>query len=264
MAEFSAKDVQALRQATGAGMMDAKKALVENDGDFDKAATWLREKGLAKSVERSDRANEQGAIAAAMANGAAALVELRCETDFVAKSADFVNLANDIASAVAERGEDAAKEFTKAIDDLKLTLKENIDLGQVVRYEAGPGEVLDTYVHIQNDRGVNGVLVQLKGGTREIAHDIAQHIAFSKPRFLTRDEVPQAEVDAERQVLEAQTRNEGKPEQALAKIVEGKLGGFYAQHALLEQKFVKDNKQTIQQLLGGATIERFAQLLIKS
>jgi len=262
MVEFGAKDVQRLRQATGAGMMDAKRALGENDGDFDAAANWLREKGLAKSVERADRANEQGAIAAVSTAAAAALVELRCETDFVAKSADFVNLANDIAAAVTENGEAATAEFAGALDDLKLGLKENIELGRVVRFEAGPGDALDTYLHIQNERGVNGVLVQLRNGDRELAHDLSMHIAFSRPRFLTRDEVPAEEVEAERKVLEAQTRNEGKPEQAISKIVEGKLAGFYAQHVLLEQKFVKDNKVTIKQLLGDAELVRFVQLEI--
>jgi elongation factor Ts len=262
MVEFGAKDVQRLRQATGAGMMDAKRALEENDGDFDAAATWLREKGLVKSVERADRANEQGVIAAGSTGTAAALVELRCETDFVAKSADFVNLANDIAAAVAERGEAATAEFAGALDDLKLGLRENVELGRAVRFEAGDGDVLDTYLHIQNDRGVNGVLVQLRNGDRELAHDLCMHIAFSRPRYLTRDEVPADEVEAERKVLEAQTRNEGKPEQAIPKIVEGKLAGFYAQQVLLEQKFVKDNKVTIKQMLGDAELVRFAQLEI--
>ena len=262
MVEFGAKDVQRLRQATGAGMMDAKRALEESDGDFETAATWLREKGLAKSVERADRANEQGAIAVGSTGAAAALVELRCETDFVAKSADFVNLANDIAAAVAERGEAATADLAGALDDLKLGLKENIELGRVVRFEAGTGDVLDTYLHIQNDRGVNGVLVQLRNGDRELAHDLCMHIAFSRPRYLTRDEVPADEVEGERKVLEAQTRNEGKPEQAIPKIVEGKLAGFYAQQVLLEQKFVKDNKVTITQLLGDAELVRFAQLEI--
>ena len=179
----------------------------------------------------------------------------------MAKSADFVNLANDIAAAVAERGEAATAEFAGALDDLKLGLKENIDLGRVARFEGEPGDVLDTYLHIQSDRGVNGVLVQLRNGTHELAHDLCMHIAFSRPRFLTRDEVPAEEVEAERKVLEAQTRNEGKPEQAIPKIVEGKLAGrFFAEHVLLEQKYVKDPKQTIKQLLGDATVTRFAQV----
>ena len=260
-ATFTAKDVQRLRQMTGAGMMDSKKALEETAGDFDAAAKFLREKGLGSAAKRSDRENTQGAVAIARVGDAAGLVELKSETDFVAKSPDFVNLANELAVLVAESGEAAAKEKADAIDDLKVTLKENIDLGEVVRFEATDGNVIDTYLHVQNDRGVNGVLVQLRNGERELAHDLCMHIAFSRPRFLTRDEVPAEEVEAERKVLEAQTRNEGKPEQAIPKIVEGKLAGrFFAERVLLEQKFVRDPKQTIKQLLGDAKVTRFAQV----
>ena len=135
-----------------------------------------------------------------------------------------------------------------AIDDLRLTLKENIEVGQVVRFAAEPGHVLDTYLHVQNGRGVNGVLVELPdGGTAELAHDIAVHIAFGRPSYLHRDDVPADEVAAERAALEAQTRNEGKPEQALPKIVEGKLNGWYKRvpgGVLLEQPYAKDDKQT--------------------
>jgi elongation factor Ts len=175
-----------------------------------------------------------------------------------------VNLANDIAVAVAERGESAVSEFDSAVDKLNVTLKENIAFGRVVRFEAADGAVLDTYVHIQNDRGVNGVLVELAGGTREQAHEVALHIAFARPRYLTRDDVPADEVAREREILENLTRNEGKPEQAIPKIVEGRLNGFFAEQCLLEQKFVRDNKVTIAQLLGDAKITRFAQLMIGS
>ena len=178
---ISAKDVQALRQSTGAGMMDAKRALEENNGDAEAAALWLRERGLGKAAERSDRENSEGAIALARNGNVAALVQLRSETDFSAKSPDFVNLANDLAQIVVDKGEDAVSELSSAIDDLKITLKENIDLGQVVRFEAPEGHVLDTYLHVQNGRGVNGILIELDGGTVELAHDIALTAAFSRP-----------------------------------------------------------------------------------
>ena len=263
MADFTAKDVQALRQATGAGMMDAKRALQENDGDAEAAARWLREKGLAQSAKRSDRANEQGAVAVARDDGAAAIVELRCETDFVAKSPDFKALVEELARLVAGKGEAAVAERQDDVDALKVSLKENIDVGRVVRFEAGPDATLDAYLHVQNDRGVNAVLVEVQGGDQELAHEIALHIAFARPEYLTRDEVPAAEVEAERGILEAETRNEGKPEQAIAKIVEGKLAGrFFAERVLLEQKFTRDPKQTIKQLLGEAQVTRFAQVEI--
>jgi|SRR5581483_11099220 len=262
MAEFTAKDVQRLRQSTGAGMMDAKKALEETAGDFEQAAQLLRERGLASSVKRSDRESSEGAVALARSGNVAALVELRSETDFVAKSPEFVSLADELAQLVADKGEDAAASKSDAVDDLKVSLKENISVGRVVRFEAADGNALDTYLHIQSDRGVNGVLVELKGGTQELAHDIAVHIAFARPTFLRREEVPAEDVESERKTLETITRNEGKPEQAMPKIVEGRLNGWFKERVLLEQPYAKDDKQTITQILGDAEIVRFAQIEI--
>ena len=264
MAEFTARDVQALRASMGVGMMDAKRALTENDGDYERARQWLREQGIVQAGKRAERANTQGAVAAARTADGAALVELKCETDFVAKSREFTGLANEIAEAVAAKGEQAAAEREADVDDLKVKLKENIALGRVVRFEARPGAVLDTYLHVQNERGVNGVVVELEGGDQALAHEVAMHIAFTRPRYLSSDYDPAEEVEAERAVLEAQTRNEGKPEQAIPKIVEGKLGGFFSRDVLLEQKYVKDNKHTIAQLLGDARVTRFAQVEIKA
>jgi elongation factor Ts len=265
MAEISAKDVKALRDATGAGMMDAKKALVATDGDFDAAAKWLRERGLGKAAERSGRENAEGAVAVAEGAGAAALVQLRCETDFVAKSPQFVALADELAQLVAAKGEDAVADRQEAVDDLKVTLKENIELGRVVRFEAAPGNVLDTYLHVQNGRGVNGILVELAGGSQELAHDVAVHIAFGRPAYLRREDVPADAIEAERSALEAETRNEGKPESALPKIVEGKLNGWFKRipgGVLLEQPYARDDKRTVQQVLGDAVVVRFAQVEI--
>ncbi len=262
MADFTAKDVQTLRQSTGAGMMDAKKALEENGGDAEAAAKWLREKGLAKAAGRSDRDNSQGTVAVAHEGRVAAIAELKCETDFVAKSDQFTSLVQEIATLVATEGEDAATRKADAIDDLKVVLKENIELGRVVRVEAPDGHVLDSYVHRQDGRGVNGVIVELDGGTTELAHDIAVHIAFAKPPHLSRDDVPADEVAEERATLEALSRNEGKPEAALPKIVEGRLTGWFKERALLEQNFVKDEKKTITQLLDGVAVVRFAQVVV--
>ena len=265
MAEFGAKDVKALRDATGAGMMDAKKALTESNGDFEEAAKWLRERGLGKAAERSDRENAEGAVAVASNGNAAALVELKSETDFVAKSPQFVSMVRKLAEDVAANGESAVDGYADEIDDLKLTLKENIAVGQVVRFEAGPGNSLETYLHVQNGRGVNAVLIELENGSSELAHDIAVHIAFGRPRHLSRDEVPAEEVAAERAALENQTRNEGKPEQALPKIVEGRLDGWYKRvpgGVLIEQPYARDDKQTVSQVLGGAKVVRFAQAII--
>jgi elongation factor Ts len=262
MAEFGAKDVKALRDATGAGMMDAKRALQENDGDMEKAGKWLREQGIVKSAGRADRENSQGAVAVASGPNVAAFVELKCETDFTAKSTAFTELVQKLADAVLAEGEGAVDKHKDEVDDLKLTTKENIEVGKVVRVEASDTNVLDTYLHRQDGRGVNAVITELDGGTPELAHDIAVHAAFTKPRFVSRDEVPEEAIAAEREALEAITRNEGKPEAALPKIVEGKLDGWFRESVLLEQKFVRDEKQTIKQLLGDAKIVRFAQVII--
>jgi elongation factor Ts len=262
MPAFTAKDVQALRQATGAGMMDAKRALQENDGDADAAAQWLREKGLAASAKRADRANEQGAVAVAREGAVAVIVELRCETDFVAKSPDFTALVDELAHIALTKGAEAVGERQDEIDQLKVSLKENIEVGRVVRFEAGEGAILDTYLHIQNDRGVNAVIVEMTGDDQALAHDVALHVASARPQYLRRDDVPADVVEKERGVLEALTRNEGKPEQAIPKIVEGRLNGFFKDVCLLEQPFVKEPKQTVQQHVGTAEVTRFAQVEI--
>ncbi|MDQ1374044.1 MAG: elongation factor Ts [Actinomycetota bacterium] len=264
MADFTAKDVQRLRQVTGAGMMDAKNALQETSGDQEAAAKLLRERGLAQSAKRSGRENVQGAVAVAVNDKAGAIVQLRCETDFTAKSPDFVKLVQVLADLVADKGEGAVAERQDDVDRLKVSSKENVELGEVVYFDAADGAVIDSYLHIQNDRGVNAVLVELQGGTKELAHDIAVHIAFARPEYLSRDDVPADVVEAARNELEAISRNEGKPEAALPKIVEGRLNGWYKDRVLLDQAFAKDEKQTIGQVLGAAKVNRFAQVTIGS
>ena len=262
MPDFTAKDVQALRQATGAGMMDCKRALEESAGDMEAAKRWLREQGLAGAAKRADREASQGAVALAAEDGAAAIVELRCETDFVAKAADFVALADELAALVAAKGEAAVGERAEAVDDLKTTLKENISVGRVVRFELGPDSRLGTYLHVQAGRGVNAVLVETRGGDDELAHDVAVHIAFARPSYLRREEAPEGEVSAERETVEAIARNEGKPDAALPKIIEGRMNGWFKDRVLLEQPYAKDEKRTIADLIGGAEILRFAQVVV--
>jgi len=259
---FTAKDVQALRKDTGAGMMDAKRALEANDGHFEAATQWLREQGLAASAKREDRENTQGVVALVAADNVGAMVELKSETDFVAGSEHFRREAQELAHLVAAKGEDAIGERQDRLEHLKLTLKENIEVGRVVRLEARDGEVIDSYLHVQGGRGVNGVLVVLADGDASLAHDVAVHVAFARPTYLSRDDVPVDVVESERQTLEAITRNEGKPEQAISKIVDGRLGGFYKTVALLDQPYAKDDKQTVGQLLGPARVVNFAQVEI--
>jgi elongation factor Ts len=279
--EFGAQDVAALRKATGAGMMDAKKALEASDGDAERAKDWLREKGLAGAGKRAGRAADQGAIDVVIAQGgggAGALVELNCETDFVAKGADFKEAVTALAQhVVASADENVAEQayagstVAEFLVLLSAKLGEKIELGRVVRYESSDG-LLDGYKHIQNERGTIGVIVELggvdssDGKARAVAHDIALHIASAAPRYVARDDVPADVVAKEREVLEALTRNEGKPEQALPKIIDGRLNGFYKDVALLEQGFVREPKTTVKQLLADlgpdATVRRFARVKI--
>src|SRR3954471_24280342 len=179
MADFSAKDVKALRDATGAGMMDAKRALEQNDGDMDAAGKWLREQGIVKSAARTDRENSRGTVAIATGDNVSAFVELKCETDFTAKSEAFVALVQRLADSVLANSEGAVDSHKDEVDDLKITTKENIEVGKVTRIEAQPGGVLDAYLHRQEGRGVNAVIIELSGGTLELAHDIAVHAAFT-------------------------------------------------------------------------------------
>jgi len=251
---ITAKDVQALRQSTGVGMMDAKKALEANNGDMDAATQWLRVQGLASAAKRAEREAGEGAVAVVRDGNVAAIVELRCETDFVAKSDEFVSLADEIAARVCVDGEGAVAQFRENIEVMLTTLKENISIQS--------DEVVDTYIHHQSGRGVNAVAVVVKGASEEVAHEIAVHIAFAKPLYLKREDVPASEVDAERKTIEEITLNEGKPAAALPKIIEGRLNGWFKERVLLEQPYVKDEKESVEKFLNGATISAYAQVVI--
>jgi elongation factor Ts len=280
MPDISAKDVAALRKVSGAGMMDCKRALEESGGDLEAAKTWLREKGLAAAGKRAGRAAQQGAVDVFVDGGVGALVELTCETDFVAKGEGFRNTVATLARQVAEQGEDiASKPYvgdpSETVDDMVKgmagTLGENIGLGRIARFEVSGG-LIEGYKHIQSERGTIGVLAELTGvdpsdpKAVEIGHDIALHIASAAPRWVSRDDVPAEVIEAERAVLENLTRNEGKPEQAIPKIVEGRIGGFYKENCLLEQGYVRDPKVTVGSLLSGlgaeAKVTRFVRVKV--
>ncbi|MFN0026521.1 MAG: translation elongation factor Ts [Acidimicrobiales bacterium] len=263
MPNFTAKDVQKLRQATDAGMMDAKRALEANEGDMERAAQWLREKGLAKVAKLSDRENSQGTVAVAFNASAAALVELKSETDFAAKADDFVALVQRLAELVLAGGEAAVAEGQAEIDSLKIAKRENIELGKVARVEAGDNGKIDTYLHRQDGRGVIGVIIEATGVDQDTLHELALHCAFAKPQFLTRDEVPAAAVEKERNNLLDITKAEGKPEAAWPKIVEGRVNAWLAGQVLLEQG-VHGDKETVSQRIGNGTINRFVLAVIGS
>jgi len=278
VAEVKAADVAALRKASGAGMMDCKKALAETDGDMDAAKDWLRKKGLAGASKRAGRAADQGAIDVLVDGSVGAVVEVTAETDFVAKSADFTDTVSKLARlAVSEAKEelgDVSYEGTTVaefIAQFASKVGENVALGRIVVFETSDG-LLDAYRHVQNDRGTIGVLVELGGVDRsdakaqEIAHDIALHVASAAPRYVSRDDVPADVIEKERAVLEELSRNEGKPEAALPKILEGRLNGFFKDSCLLEQGFVREPKTTVAQLLAsvgdGVTVRRFVRVKI--
>jgi elongation factor Ts len=279
--EISAKDVAALRKVTGAGMMDCKKALQESGGDMDAAKDWLREKGIAGAAKQAGREANEGAIEVRVEGNVGALVELNCTTDFVAKGDVFKQTLGTLVELVVQQGDaDLGSQQIdgQSVDDyvkgLAGSLGENIQLGRTVRIETADG-LLDAYKHVQNDRGVVGVLVELGGvdpsseQARAVAHDVALHIASAAPRWVTRDDVPADVIEHERKIYETQAREEGKPEQAWPKIIEGKLNGFYKASpggALVEQAFVKDQKQTVGALVAGiggnAAVRRFARVKI--
>ncbi len=263
MSSFTAQDVKALRDSTGAGMMDCKRALTENEGDMEAATQWLREKGMAKAAARADRASDQGTVALAADGEAAAIVELRCETDFSAKADDFTSMADELAQLVLTEGEDSVESRKAAIEDLSLAKKENVRLGKVVRIQAAEGNILDTYLHTQDGRGTSAVVVEARGVSQELAHEVALHVAFAKPSVLHRDEVDPEEVERERVALTEMTKAEGKPEQAWDKIVNGRLRAWYAERVLLEQGMFGE-KETVQSRLGDGEIVRFELAAIGS
>ena len=278
MADIKALDVASLRKLTGAGMMDCKKALVESDGDIEAAKDWLRKQGLSGAAKREGRAADQGAVEVVVSGTTAAVVELNCETDFVAKGSDFKDVVVALAQQVATNGDAdlAGQSFEgstvgESITQMGSKLGERIELGRVVRYESTDG-VLDAYKHVQNDRGTIGVLIELGGvapgnaNAQSVAHDIALHIASAAPRYVSKDDVPADALEKEREVLTELTRNEGKPENVIEKIVAGRLNGFYKDYCLLEQSFVKDAKTTIAKLVeglgAGVTVRRFARVKV--
>ncbi len=263
---ITAADVKKLRDQTGAGMMDAKKALTETDGDFDKAIELLRVKGQAKAKSRGE---EREATAGLVASAGGALVELKSETDFVAKNEDFVATAQRIAEAVdaAKAGDiDAVKAVSldgstvgEVVEGLAVKIGEKIELGQVAYFEGS------TVVYLHRRAAdlppAVGVLVEYEGDDADAARGAAMQVAAMRPSYVSRDEVPEDVVAKEREIAEATAREEGKPEQALPKIIEGRVNGFFKEVALLDQPSVTENKKSVKAVLdeAGVTVKRFAR-----
>ena len=266
MANITAADVKRLRDLTSAGMMDSKKALEEADGDFDKAVEILRVKGQDKMKKRGE---ERTASAGLVATAGGALVELNSETDFVAKNDEFVAVAQQIAE-VANEAKAADAEALKAaklgdktvgevVEELAVKIGEKIELGRVAYFE-GPTV---TYMHRRaaDLPPAVGVLVEYDGGNEDAARAAAMQVAAMRPTYVSRDEVPSDIVEKERAIAEATAREEGKPEQALPKIIEGRLNGFFKEVALLDQPSVQESKKSVKAVLdeAGVSIKRFAR-----
>jgi len=270
MAAISAAQVKELRERTGAGMMECKKALVEVDGDLESAIDLMRKTGLAKADKKAGRTAAEGLVVARRsADGhCAVLVEVNCETDFVAKNEDFQAFALTLADLVLEQDPadlDAVLSSTlpdgQTVDErrreLVAKIGENIAVRRFQRYESKSGAV-NAYLH----GGRIGVLVELAGGDDGLAKDIAMHVAASNPSYNTEDEVPAAVLDREKEILSAQARDSGKPENIIEKMVEGRLRKFLAEITLIGQPFVKDPDQSVRQLLEAhdTAVRRFVRL----
>ncbi|WP_028814547.1 translation elongation factor Ts [Streptomyces flavidovirens] len=276
MANYTAADVKKLRELTGAGMMDCKKALDEAEGSVDKAVEALRIKGQKGVAKREGRSAENGAVVSVISddNTSGVLVELKCETDFVAKGDKFQAVANALAAHVAATSPadiqallaseiEPGKTVQAYVDEANANLGEKIVLDRFAQFS---GAYVSAYMHrtMPDLPPQIGVLVELDKADAELARGIAQHIAAFAPKYLDRDDVPAEVVEAERRVAEETTRAEGKPEAALPKIVEGRVNGFFKEATLLGQPYALDNKKSVQKVLdeAGVTLKRFARIKV--
>ena len=266
---ISAKDVMALREKTGAGVMDCKKALTDADGDMNKAADLLRERGIAKADKKASRIAAEGIVACYVEGNVGVLIELNCESDFVAKNPQFLEIANECAKVVVANNpadvdallacntasEGTVEEYLKS----KIAvIGEKIAVRRFVRYETNG--FIESYIHLG---GKLGVMLDMNGEATEaakaVAHDVTLQIAFTKPAYLNKEDVSADTIEREKEVLKQQAMNEGKPEAIAEKMVMGRIKKFYEENCLVNQAFIKDDKQTVASLLkaAGANVNRF-------
>ena len=265
MAQITAALVKELREITGAGMMDCKKALVECEGDKDKAIDYLREKGIAKAAKKAGRIASEGVVAAASNGSTACIVEVNSETDFVAKNENFQNLVKKIAEHIVATkpadmdalnaseldGKTVADVMTEAV----ASIGEKLSLRRFEVYTSEDGK-LATYIHMG---GKIGVIVELSGGEDELGKDVAMQIAAAKPQCISRADVDTDALAHEREVLRKQALEEGKPEKIVEKMVDGRINKYYKEVCLVEQEFVKESDKSIKDILGGVEVRRFAR-----
>ena len=269
MAQITAAIVKELRERTGAGMMDCKKALVATEGDMEKAIDFLREKGRSQAAKKAGRVAAEGAVVAYVTEDGktGAIVEVNCETDFVGKNENFQALAKSIAELIVKTNpadvdallasEMDGKTVKDVVTEAIAKIGENISVRRFVRYESAEGKVY-SYIH---GGGKIGVLVDMKGGDAELGKDIAMQVAAANPQFLNRNEVPDSELEHEKDILTEQARNEGKPENIIAKMVMGRINKYYKEVCLVDQEFIRDGDLTISKLLKSknADVARFAR-----
>ena len=273
MANFTIADIKALREQLGTGMVDTKKALEEADGDLEKAVEILRLKGAKGNAKRADRSTSEGLVAALAHGDKVTILELNTETDFVAKNERFIALADKVLAAVAAVDADSAEAALAApagsqtvaelISDEAAIIGEKVELRRVRTLS---GDKFEIYLHkTSKDLPPQvGVVLAYTGEDADTARSIAQHISFANPTYLSREDVPEDEVEKERQIVTEISRNEGKPEAALPKIVEGRVGAFFKQVALLDQDYAKDNKLSVAKVAAdaGITVTGFARFKV--
>ncbi len=270
MANYTAADIKALRERTGAGMMDVKKALDEANGDAEKAIEIIRIKGLKGATKREGRSTAEGLVAAKVTGGVGVMIEVNCETDFVAKADKFIQLADKVLAVAVESGaadletllaiDVEGKPLSEVVVEEGAVLGEKVVVRRIARIEGG---TVDAYLHkTSKDLPAQvGVLFAVEGegdAAATAAHDVAVHVAAMAPNYLSREDVPAELVESERRIAEETAKAEGKPEAALAKIVEGRVTGFYKGEVLLDQAFAKDSKKTVAQVLEEAGVKATA------
>lgn len=267
---ITAELVKQLREKTGAGMMDCKKVLTETDGDMEKAAELLRERGIAKAAKKSGRVAAEGLVAAYVSSDkkVGAIVEVNAETDFVAKNGEFVEFVNDVAEIVTTANpanvdallettyKNTGKTVKEVLTDKIATIGENMTIRRFERFESEG--LVESYIH---GEGKIAVLVDFKSGDSTLAKDVCMQIAAARPEYFNRESVPQDRVEKEMEILKAQAMNEGKPAEIAEKMVQGRIGKFYSEICLLDQEFVKDSSVKVGELIKnkGAEMVRFAR-----
>jgi len=263
MAEITAAMVKQLREQTGAGMMDVKRALTEANGNMEEATKILRMKGLASAAKKAGRVAAEGAVVAATEGKVGVLVEVNCETDFVGRTEQFRQFAEDVAKLIAKSKASSVEELmnekwtgsnetvAQKTQSMVAKVGENITVRRFVRYEAAANAALGTYIHAGGKIGVITEVVAQSGNpsdkSNELAREIAMHVAAAEPRFLSRDEVTQKDLDTERDIAKEQAAKSGKPANIIEKMVTGKMEKFYGEACLLEQPYIRDDKSTVTQ-----------------